>query len=102
MSSKSEDCLSAGAELITERVHRHRTTIEDILRITRCPVVSYGILYNNEVADMQSFGLANISQGTQVNSKTVFGISSLTNAFTATACALLELDGVLDWGENGC
>jgi CubicO group peptidase (beta-lactamase class C family) len=85
---------------ILKSLLEQRSISRDIIQVTKCPGVSYGVLYKNEVVDLQSFGMADISRGVRVTSKTIFGISSLTKAFTATACALLELDGALNWSKS--
>jgi len=69
------------------------------MRITKTPGVTFGIVHENEIIYSRSLGLADISRNVPCSSNIPFGISSLTKAFTATACALLALDGALDWGE---
>lgn len=100
MASKNEVHTSARANEIVNRLKKHQKFIEEIIKITKTPGVSFGILFDHKVIHSQSLGLADISRNVACSSNTAFGISSLTKPFTATACAILALDGILDWGET--
>lgn len=95
-----KDHTSARAKEIVNELGKHQNVIEEIVQITKTPGLCFGIIYNHKVIHSQSLGLADISGNLACSSDTLFEISSLTKPFTATACAVLALDGILDWGET--
>jgi CubicO group peptidase (beta-lactamase class C family) len=74
--------------------------VREILSITRTPGLAFGVIHDNEVVHAQPYGLADASNNSDCTIDTLFPIASITKVFTATACALLVLDGLLDWGEH--
>lgn len=100
MAPPKEHHTSARANEIVNNLEKCQNLIEEILEITKTPGLSFGIIYDHKVIHSQSLGLADISGNVACSNDTLFEISSLTKPFTATACAILALDGVLDWGES--
>lgn len=100
MALRSEVYTSPRANEIVSQVEKHKRSFEEIVQVTKTPGVSLGIIYDHKIIHSQSLGLADVSRNVACNNDTPFGISSLTKPFTATACALLALDGILDWGET--
>jgi CubicO group peptidase (beta-lactamase class C family) len=87
-------------ETILDRLRGQDALIREILSVTRTPGLALGVVHDNEIVHAQPYGLVDASNNTGCTINTPFPIASITKAFTATACALLVLDGVLDWGED--
>jgi CubicO group peptidase (beta-lactamase class C family) len=93
-----EERSSPPSKLI-ERLNQERSTIDEIVRITKTPALSFGVVYDGSIVYTHSLGKSNLSQQSPCTSDTAFAISSLTKSFTATACALLVIDGALNLGK---
>lgn len=59
------------------------------------PAIAVGIVKNGQVVYEKGFGVKSIQNGGGVNENTLFMIGSNTKAFTATALAKLDAEGVL-------
>ncbi len=61
------------------------------------PGLAVGILKNNRVIQLKSYGLRDIKRALPVNPDTHFGVGSCTKSFTATAIGILVDEGKLEW-----
>ena len=59
------------------------------------PGCALGVVQDGALAYGRGYGLANLDWGIPLTTSTVFDIGSVSKQFTATALALLDLDGVL-------
>jgi CubicO group peptidase (beta-lactamase class C family) len=91
--------LSPPLRDLIDNLRRQTSTIEEIVHITKTPGLSLGVIYQGSVVYAHSLGKSSLSQQSPCTADTPFAISSLTKSFTATACALLVLDGSLDIGK---
>ena len=64
------------------------------------PGCSLGIIEQNRLSYMKNRGSANLDWSVPVSSGTIFDIASLSKQFTATAIALLEIDGALQIDDD--
>ena len=63
------------------------------------PGYAVGILENGKVMYAEGFGRANLDDGIAITPRTVFHLASLSKQFTASAIALLVLDGKVRLGD---
>ncbi|MCB0484048.1 MAG: beta-lactamase family protein, partial [Flavobacteriales bacterium] len=64
------------------------------------PGLSIGIVQDGEILFQQGYGVCNIDAPTRVNTSSMFGIASLSKAFTATAIGMLVDEGKLNWNDK--
>jgi len=64
------------------------------------PGCALGVVQGGILAYGRGYGLANLDWGIPITTSTVFDIGSVSKQFTATALALLELDGVLSLDDD--
>jgi CubicO group peptidase (beta-lactamase class C family) len=64
------------------------------------PGCALGIIQDGQLAYGRGYGLANLDWGVPIGTSTVFDIASVSKQFTATAVALLEMDGVLSLDDD--
>lgn len=69
-------------------------SLEDI------PGLAASIVKDGQVVWKAAYGMANIENNTPVTLETEFTLASISKLFTATACAQLWEDGLLDLDEN--
>jgi CubicO group peptidase (beta-lactamase class C family) len=64
------------------------------------PGCALGVVLDGRLAYARGYGLANLDWGIPISTSTVFDIGSVSKQFTATAIALLDLDGVLSLDDD--
>lgn len=64
------------------------------------PGCALGVIQDGPLAYGRGYELANLDWGIPIGPSTVFDIGSVSTQFTATAVALLEMDGVLSLDED--
>jgi CubicO group peptidase (beta-lactamase class C family) len=64
------------------------------------PGCALGVVKDGALAYGRGYGLANLDWGIPLTTSTVFDIGSVSKQFTATALALLDLDGVLSLDDE--
>jgi CubicO group peptidase (beta-lactamase class C family) len=64
------------------------------------PGCALGVVQDGALAYGRGYGLANLDWGIPLTTSTVFDIGSVSKQFTATALALLDLDGVLSLDDE--
>jgi CubicO group peptidase (beta-lactamase class C family) len=64
------------------------------------PGCALGIIRDGELVYGRGYGLANLDWAAPIGTSTVFDIASVSKQFTATAVALLDMDGVLSLDDD--
>jgi CubicO group peptidase (beta-lactamase class C family) len=64
------------------------------------PGLAVGIVKNGEVVFAKGFGVRSTENNTPVDIETIFGIASLSKAFTAAAIGMLVDEGKIDWNDR--
>ena len=64
------------------------------------PGCALGVIRDGRLAYGKGYGLANLDWGVPIGTSTVFDIASVSKQFTATAVALLDMDGVLSLDDD--
>jgi CubicO group peptidase (beta-lactamase class C family) len=64
------------------------------------PGCALGVVRDGALAYGRGYGLANLDWGIPLTTSTVFDIGSVSKQFTATAVALLDIDGVLSLDDD--
>jgi CubicO group peptidase (beta-lactamase class C family) len=73
-----------------------KPTIERICKLTGNVGASFGVLCHGEIIFAAGVGYRDLEQHKIADADTLYNIASCTKAFTATACALLVKDGILE------
>ena len=73
--------------------------VNQILQDWHVPGMAIGIVQNSEIILNAGYGLRDTEQNLPVTPDTVFGIASVSKAFTTFAMALLVERGQLDWDK---
>ncbi|MFC1659851.1 serine hydrolase domain-containing protein [Gemmatimonadota bacterium] len=74
-----------------------REQVDDVFSFVErdAPGCALGVVQDGKLAYGRGYGLANLDWGVPLTTSTVFDIGSVSKQFTATAMALLDLDGIL-------
>lgn len=64
------------------------------------PGLAIGIVQDGEILFQQGYGVCKMGETTRVNTSSMFGIASLSKAFTAAAIGMLVDEGKLKWGDR--
>ena len=64
------------------------------------PGLSVGIVKNGNVVFKKGYGVKSTDTNEPVDTKTLFGIASLSKAFTAASIAMLVDEGKIDWEDR--
>lgn len=73
------------------------TFVHHTLHDWHVPGMAIGIIQNDQIVLCQGYGLRDVEQNLPVTPNTLFGIASVSKAFTTFALALLVERGQLDW-----
>ncbi len=73
---------------------------EEALVEFNLPGLAIGIIKDGEIVFSKGYGVKDIGKDTEVNSETLFGIASLSKAFTAACIGMLVDEGKLDWNDK--
>jgi CubicO group peptidase (beta-lactamase class C family) len=73
--------------------------LDDALKTWRTPGIAAVIVRGDEVVYLKGAGVRELGKDDPVTPDSLFGIGSLTKAFTATAIAQLVDDGKMDWDD---
>ena len=73
--------------------------LDDALKTWRTPGIAAVIVRDDEVIYLKGAGVREIGKADPVTPDTLFGVGSLTKAFTATAMAQLIDDGKMSWDD---
>jgi len=87
----------AGRELSEQQIDE---TVEKAMKAFQVPGVAVGIVKDGETVLLKGYGVRSIQSAERVDVRTVFGIASLSKAFTCAAIAMLVDDGKLAWSDR--
>jgi CubicO group peptidase (beta-lactamase class C family) len=73
--------------------------INQVLQDWRVPGMAIGVVKDDEIILNAGYGLRDVEQNLPVTPDTIFGIASVSKAFTTFAMALLVERGQLDWDK---
>ena len=82
---------------MTDSLNHLETHVNQVLQDWHVPGMAIGVVQNDEIILNAGFGLRDMEQNLPVTPDTVFGIASVSKAFTTFAMALLVERGQLDW-----
>jgi CubicO group peptidase (beta-lactamase class C family) len=74
--------------------------IEKSMADYNVPGLAIGIIKDGEIIYAKGFGYRNIEEELPVTPETLFGVGSLTKAFTAFAMGTLIEEGLMDWDQH--
>lgn len=74
--------------------------IKSAVEMFSVPGLAVGIIKNGEVVFSKGYGLRSNGQDDTVDSETLFGIASLSKAFTSASVGMLVDDGKLNWDDR--
>lgn len=72
-------------------------TIEKICESSGTPALSLGVLHHGDVLFRDNFGFRDIEAGLKADSDTIYGVASLTKAFTSSLFGIMVEEGKLSW-----
>jgi CubicO group peptidase (beta-lactamase class C family) len=76
--------------------------VAEVMAEWRIPGLAMAVVRKDEPPLLRCWGMRDIDNGAPVTSDTVFPICSITKSFTATALALLVVQGRIDWDAPVC
>ncbi|QKX62647.1 uncharacterized protein TRUGW13939_09808 [Talaromyces rugulosus] len=72
-------------------------TIEKICESSGTPALSLGVLYHGNILFRDNFGFRDIETGIKPDSDTIYGVASLTKAFTSSLFGIMVEEGKIPW-----
>lgn len=82
---------------LVDRLHQLKPTIEQILRAGGAPGASIGIAHKGSTIFTLNTGFRDVESQDPPDSDTLYGVASLTKAFTGSAISQLVDQGKLQW-----
>ena len=76
-----------------------RKTIKDIMKCKHVPGLGVGVVYKGKVVFSEGFGIANATSNEPVSDDSIFGIASMSKAFTSAGLGILQDRGVLTFND---
>jgi CubicO group peptidase (beta-lactamase class C family) len=89
--------LSAQEKKDYKKLHKYIETAVDSFDL---PGLAVGIIRNNEVVFLKSYGYRNTETMEKIDEHSIFGIASCSKAFTAACLAILVDEGKLKWDDR--
>ncbi|CRG87958.1 hypothetical protein PISL3812_04980 [Talaromyces islandicus] len=80
-----------------ELLHLLSPTIEKICESSGTPALSLGVLHHGDVLFRDNFGFRDIEAGLKPDSDTIYGVASLTKAFTSSLFGIMVEEGKISW-----
>jgi CubicO group peptidase (beta-lactamase class C family) len=74
--------------------------LADALKVWQAPGMAVAVVRDGEVIYLKGVGVRAVGKPERVTPDTLFGIGSLTKAFTATALGILVDEGKIDWDDT--
>ena len=74
---------------LIERLQLLERVIVDICQISGVPGLSYGVSHHGETIHRANFGFRDVDANLAPTSDTIYGIGSMSKAFTAAAIGIL-------------
>lgn len=71
--------------------------IQELCTVTGAPSAALGIALNGEKIYEAHFWFRDVASQLPPDSDTIYGVGSITKAFTASAIGILVNEGLLDW-----
>ncbi len=78
-------------------LHKYIQTAADSFEL---PGMAIGIIKNNEIVFLETYGYRNTETEEKVDENTLFGIASCSKAFTAACVAILVEEGKISWEDK--
>ncbi len=75
------------------------TLVADAMKVWQAPGMAVAVVRNDEVVYLKGVGRRTVGKPDLVTPDTLFGIGSMTKAFTATGLGLLVDDGKISWDD---
>jgi CubicO group peptidase (beta-lactamase class C family) len=72
-------------------------TIEKICESSGTPALSLGVLHHGDILFRDNFGFRDIETGIKPDSDTIYGVASLTKAFTSSLFGIMVEEGKISW-----
>ncbi|MBD79159.1 MAG: hypothetical protein CL840_09585 [Crocinitomicaceae bacterium] len=89
--------FTSAQELDMGRVHAN---VSKARKEHKIPGLAIGIVKNGEIIFQQGYGVTKMGEAQKVNTSSMFGIASLSKAFTAAAMGMLVDDGKIKWSDK--
>ncbi len=87
----------AEAQTLANGPHPLDGEIQRIMAEWRVPGLAVAVVKDGRVVIAKGYGVREVGRSEPVDPNTIFGIGSMTKAFTAAAAAMLVDSGYLDW-----
>lgn len=73
--------------------------VEQVRKEFDVPGIAVSVVFDGKVVLAKGYGVKKVNEPAPVDAHTLFNIASNTKAFTATALAMLEEEGKIDWDD---
>lgn len=74
--------------------------VAEVRKEHNLPGIAVGIIQNGEIEFQQGYGYAKMGESSKINTSSMFGIASLSKAFTAAAMGMLVDEGKVKWTDK--
>ncbi len=79
---------------------RYDSYIKKSMRDFKMPGLAIGVIQNGDIVFQQGYGVTKIGEDQRISTNSMFGIASLSKAFTAASMGMLVEDGKLNWDDK--
>lgn len=74
--------------------------VKKAMRDYKMPGLAIGVIQNGDIVFQQGYGVSMVGQDQRISTNSMFGIASLSKAFTAASIGMLVEEGKLSWNDR--
>jgi CubicO group peptidase (beta-lactamase class C family) len=74
--------------------------VKKSMRDFNMPGLAIGVIQNGDIVFQQGYGVSKVGEPQRISTNSMFGIASLSKAFTAASIGILVEDGKLNWDDK--
>ena len=74
--------------------------VKKSMRDFNMPGLAIGVIQNGDIVFQQGYGVSKVGEPQRISTNSMFGIASLSKAFTTASIGMLVEDGKLNWDDK--
>ncbi|HCW07532.1 MAG TPA: hypothetical protein DGG95_09240 [Cytophagales bacterium] len=84
---------------VKETINEFESFVKTMIANGQAPGAAVAIVRDTNIIFLKGFGLREMGKPDSINARTVFRVGSVSKSITATLCAVLVQQGIIDWDD---